>query len=145
MSSKTDTDADHIGQLTSINTGQDTHDGNNKKQNNNPQKGKANTSGNSGTGFCSDTEKMCRYVFEVPPRNSQMSDTLDVLKRYVQSNYKSAPLMCTLFAIKKQANRTSCQEETSQPTLRSYQLAHLRPRVEIPFSLISTKKSTKRQ
>ena len=40
------------------------------------------------------------YVFEVPPRNSQLSDTLDMLKRYVRFTYKSAPIMCSLFATK---------------------------------------------
>ena len=62
----------------------------------NNQKGKTG-SGNSHAGFRGDTEKMKGFVFELPTRDSQMTDTLDMLKRYVRTTYTSAPAMGTLF------------------------------------------------
>ena len=37
------------------------------------------------------------FVFELPTKDSQMTDTLDMLKRYVRTTYTSAPAMGTLF------------------------------------------------
>ena len=86
-------------------------DGNNqpRRPGNNNQKGKTG-SGNGHTGFRGDTEKMKGFVFELLTRDSQMTDTLDMLKHYVRTTYTSAPAMGTLFlcvptapAIKKPA------------------------------------------
>ena len=124
MSSNSESNPDHAGQHTGTSTGQDAHAGGNpKRHGNNHQtpaqtntKNKANMSGNSGTGFRGDTEKMRGYVFEVPPRSSQMSDTLDMLKRYVRSNYKSAPLLCTLFATKPTKPVVKKPSDSAVPT-----------------------------
>ena len=62
----------------------------------NNQKGKTG-SGNSHAGFRGDTEKMKGFVFELTTRDSQMTDTLDMLKQYVRTTYTSAPVMGTLF------------------------------------------------
>ena len=67
-----------------------------KRPTNNNAKGKGGT-GNSTSGFRGDTEKMKGFVFELPTRDSQMTDTLDMLKRYVRTTYTSAPAMGTLF------------------------------------------------
>ena len=67
-----------------------------KRPNNSNAKGKAST-GNSTSGFRGDTEKMKGFVFELPTKDSQMTDTLDMLKRYVRTMYTSAPAMGTLF------------------------------------------------
>lgn len=69
---------------------------NQARRQNNSQKGKPRTR-NSSTGFCGDTEKMKGFVFELPLRDSQMTDTLDMLKCYVCTTYTSAPAMGTLF------------------------------------------------
>ena len=68
-----------------------------KRPTNNNPKGKGNTAGNSISNFRGDTEKMKGFVFELPTRDSQMTDTLDMLKRYVRTTYTSAPAMGTLF------------------------------------------------
>ena len=124
MSSNGEDNTDQTGQHTDTSTGQDVHSGGNPKKHGNTHqtptstntKNKANMSGNSGTGFRGDAEKMRGYVFEVPPRNSQMSDTLDMLKRYVRSNYKSAPLLCTLFATKPTKPAVEKPSDSAVPT-----------------------------
>ena len=104
MESKTPHEAGGTGQTTGTDTGQPIPGQSGKRQHGNShnpsQRGKPTQSGNGTNGFRGDTDKMRGYVFEVPPRNSQLSDTLDMLKRYVRFTYKSAPIMCSLFAIK---------------------------------------------
>ena len=67
-----------------------------RRTNNNNDKRKGET-GNSTTGFRGNTEKMKGFVFELPTRNNQMTDTIDMLKRYARMTYVSAPSMGSLF------------------------------------------------
>ena len=67
-----------------------------RRTNNNSDKKKGET-GNSTTGFRGDTEKMKGFVFELPTCDSQMTDTIDMLKRYARLTYTSAPSMGSLF------------------------------------------------
>ena len=109
-----------------------------KRQNNN-QKGKPGT-GNSSTGFRGDTEKMKGFVFELPARDSQMTDTLDMLKRYVRTTYTSAPAMGTLFlhvptapTVKKPASKPvptgEPEKEGGPPTLTDFDTELFKERV----------------
>ena len=59
-----------------------------------------NTSGNSATTFRGDTEGMRGYVFELPAKGSQLTETLDMLKRFSSTTYDTGRWLATLFAKK---------------------------------------------
>ena len=53
--------------------------------------------GNGSNGFRGDTAAMGGFVFESPTRGSQLTETMEMLKRFVQSTYPSGPTMVSLF------------------------------------------------
>ena len=79
----------------------------NRRTGNNNNRGRA--SGNGTGTFRGETEKMRGFVFELPARNSQLTETLDMLKHYVRLTYDSSPIMACLFS------RTATKPEVTVP------------------------------
>ena len=105
--------AGDAGRATQANarTGQDQG---NRRPNNNNTRGRA--SGNGTGNFRGETDKMRGFVFELPAKNSQLTETLDMLKRYVRLTYDSSPIMACLFSRKATNPKVTVPPKQPVPT-----------------------------
>ena len=94
--------------------------GNNRRNNNAPpgqrQPGTKSTSGNSATNFRGDTEKMRGYVFELPAKGSQLTETMDMLKRFSSTTYETGRWLATLFTKQPEMPTVERPPDDATPT-----------------------------
>ena len=88
----------------------------NNNTNNQRHHGGRNTNGNSATTFRGDTEGMRGYVFELPAKGSQLTETLDMLKRFSSTTYDTGRWLATLFAKKPTTPTVEKPPDDATPT-----------------------------